>query len=177
MELVTISKAKIKLSDLVERARKGEKIGITWRGKLAAVLTAAPAQATLKEIFYGERSESAAATYKTSTTEGLAPETVRAQQSVALACRRRLRLDRRRNRRRRLRHDHPSHEIRNDSAYDSPRDHRQYGPEEPHNCGIYPKVFGQPAAYSGDLRVRCGTHQSPVRKHRSHSRSAVGTKI
>ena len=50
MNSVGLFEAKQKLSELVDRARKGEKIGITRRGKLAAVLTAAPAQATLKEI-------------------------------------------------------------------------------------------------------------------------------
>ena len=51
MNSVGLFEAKQKLSELVDRARKGEKIGITRRGKLAAVLTAPPAQATLKEIF------------------------------------------------------------------------------------------------------------------------------
>jgi len=48
---VGLFEAKQKLSELVDRARKGEKIGITRRGKLAAVLTPVPAQATVKEIF------------------------------------------------------------------------------------------------------------------------------
>ena len=43
--------AKQKLSELVDRARKGEKIGITRRGKLAAVLISAPAEASVKQIF------------------------------------------------------------------------------------------------------------------------------
>ncbi len=51
MNSVGLFEAKQKLSELVDRACKGEKIGITRRGKLAAVLTAAPAQATLKDIF------------------------------------------------------------------------------------------------------------------------------
>lgn len=51
MNSVGLFEAKQKLSELVDRARKGEKIGITRRGKLAAVLTPVPAQATLKEIF------------------------------------------------------------------------------------------------------------------------------
>jgi antitoxin (DNA-binding transcriptional repressor) of toxin-antitoxin stability system len=36
---------------LVERAREGERIGITRCGKLAAVLTSAPPQTSLKEAF------------------------------------------------------------------------------------------------------------------------------
>lgn len=51
MNSVGLFEAKQKLSELVDRACKGEKIGITRRGKLAAVLTAVPAQATLKDIF------------------------------------------------------------------------------------------------------------------------------
>ena len=51
MNSVGLFEAKQKLSELVDRARKGEKIGITRRGKLAALLTPVPAQATLKEIF------------------------------------------------------------------------------------------------------------------------------
>jgi len=51
MHSVGLFEAKQKLSELVERARKGEKIAITRRGRLAAVLTSAPAEASLKEIF------------------------------------------------------------------------------------------------------------------------------
>jgi prevent-host-death family protein len=51
MDSVGLFEAKQKLSELVERARKGEKIAITRRGKLVAVLTSAPAEASLKEIF------------------------------------------------------------------------------------------------------------------------------
>jgi prevent-host-death family protein len=36
---------------LVERARKGERIGITRRGKLAAVLTPAPPETNLEDVF------------------------------------------------------------------------------------------------------------------------------
>ena len=53
MRTVGLFEAKQKLSELVERAREGEKIGITRRGQLAAVLVPVPAfaEATLKDIF------------------------------------------------------------------------------------------------------------------------------
>ena len=51
MHSVGLFEAKQKLSELVERARRGEKIALTRRGKLAAVLTSPPAEANLKEIF------------------------------------------------------------------------------------------------------------------------------
>jgi prevent-host-death family protein len=51
MRTVGLFEAKQKLSELVERAREGEKIGITRRGKLAAVLVAAAPEASLKDIF------------------------------------------------------------------------------------------------------------------------------
>lgn len=53
MRTIGLFEAKQKLSELVERAREGEKIGITRRGKLAAILTPVPAapSATLDEIF------------------------------------------------------------------------------------------------------------------------------
>jgi prevent-host-death family protein len=53
MRTVGLFEAKQKLSELVERAREGEKIGITRRGELAAVLVPVPAapEATLKDIF------------------------------------------------------------------------------------------------------------------------------
>jgi len=41
MRTVGLFEAKQKLSELVDRAREGERIGITRRGKLAAVLTSA----------------------------------------------------------------------------------------------------------------------------------------
>ena len=50
MRTVGLFEAKQKLSELVERASEGEQIGITRRGKLAAVIV--PARNTdLKEIF------------------------------------------------------------------------------------------------------------------------------
>jgi prevent-host-death family protein len=48
---VGLFEAKQKLSELVERASAGERIGITRRGKLAAVLVPARADADLKEVF------------------------------------------------------------------------------------------------------------------------------
>ena len=53
MRTVGLFEAKQKLSELVERAREGEKIGITRRGKLAAMLTPVPVApaATLEEVF------------------------------------------------------------------------------------------------------------------------------
>lgn len=53
MRTIGLFEAKQKLSELVERAREGEKIGITRRGKLAAILAPVPTApaATLEEIF------------------------------------------------------------------------------------------------------------------------------
>ena len=51
MRTVGLFEAKQKLSELVDRAREGEKIGITRRGRLAAVLTSAPSETSLKGVF------------------------------------------------------------------------------------------------------------------------------
>jgi prevent-host-death family protein len=51
MRTVGLFEAKQKLSELVDRARQGERIGITRRGKLAAVLTSAPSETSLKTVF------------------------------------------------------------------------------------------------------------------------------
>jgi len=51
MRTIGLFEAKQKLSELVDRARQGERIGITRRGKLAAVLTSAPAETSLKAVF------------------------------------------------------------------------------------------------------------------------------
>jgi prevent-host-death family protein len=48
---VGLFEAKQKLSELVKRAREGEKIGITRRGELAAVLVPAAPESSLKDIF------------------------------------------------------------------------------------------------------------------------------
>jgi len=51
MRTVGLFEAKQKLSELVERAREGEKIGITRRGELAAVLVPAAPEGSLKDVF------------------------------------------------------------------------------------------------------------------------------
>jgi prevent-host-death family protein len=48
---VGLFEAKQKLSELVERASEGERIGITRRGKLAAFLVPARSEVSLKEAF------------------------------------------------------------------------------------------------------------------------------
>jgi prevent-host-death family protein len=51
MKTVGLFEAKQKLSELVERASEGEEIGITRRGKLAAVLAPARDNVSVKEAF------------------------------------------------------------------------------------------------------------------------------
>jgi prevent-host-death family protein len=51
MKTIGLFEAKQKLSELVERASEGEQIGITRRGKLAAMIVPARPQRTLDEIF------------------------------------------------------------------------------------------------------------------------------
>jgi prevent-host-death family protein len=51
MRTVGLFEAKQKLSELVERAGGGERIGITRRGKLAALIVPAHPATDLKEIF------------------------------------------------------------------------------------------------------------------------------
>jgi prevent-host-death family protein len=51
MRTVGLFEAKQKLSELVERAREGEKIGITRRGELTAVLVPAAPETSLREVF------------------------------------------------------------------------------------------------------------------------------
>jgi len=51
MKNVGLFEAKQKLSELVERANAGERIGITRRGKLAALLVPASTEVDLKEVF------------------------------------------------------------------------------------------------------------------------------
>lgn len=51
MKNVGLFEAKQKLSELVERASEGERIGITRRGKLAAFLIPARSETSLKEAF------------------------------------------------------------------------------------------------------------------------------
>jgi prevent-host-death family protein len=51
MRTVGLFEAKQKLSELVERAKDGEPIGITRRGKLAALIVSAHRETSLKDIF------------------------------------------------------------------------------------------------------------------------------
>jgi prevent-host-death family protein len=51
MRNVGLFEAKQKLSELVQRASEGEKIGITRRGKLAAIISPARDQNSLEEAF------------------------------------------------------------------------------------------------------------------------------
>jgi len=51
MKHVGLFEAKQKLSELVERAEEGERIGITRRGKLAAVLVPAETETNVQHVF------------------------------------------------------------------------------------------------------------------------------
>ena len=51
MRTVGLFEAKQKLSELVQRAREGEKIGITRRGELTAVLVPAVPETSLRDVF------------------------------------------------------------------------------------------------------------------------------
>ena len=51
MQKIGLFEAKQKLSELVERASEGEKIGITRRGKLAALIVPVTPELTLAEAF------------------------------------------------------------------------------------------------------------------------------
>ena len=51
MQKVGLFQAKNRLSELVERAAQGEEIGITRRGKLAAVIVPARPKVSLREVF------------------------------------------------------------------------------------------------------------------------------
>jgi prevent-host-death family protein len=51
MRTVGLFEAKQKLSELVERAGEGERIGITRRGKLAALIVPAGAETDRKAVF------------------------------------------------------------------------------------------------------------------------------
>ena len=51
MRQMGLFEAKQKLSELVERAGRGERIGITKRGKLAAVIGPAQEEVNLKRAF------------------------------------------------------------------------------------------------------------------------------
>ncbi len=51
MRTVGLFEAKQKLSELVERASEGEQIGITKRGKLAAMIVPVRSDKSLAEVF------------------------------------------------------------------------------------------------------------------------------
>ena len=51
MRTVGLFEAKQKLSELVERANEGERIGITRRGKLAALIVPARSEVDLESVF------------------------------------------------------------------------------------------------------------------------------
>jgi prevent-host-death family protein len=51
MQKIGLFQAKNRLSELVDRAGQGEEIGITRRGKLAAVIGPARPKVSLKEVF------------------------------------------------------------------------------------------------------------------------------
>jgi prevent-host-death family protein len=51
MRTVGLFEAKQKLSELVERAGEGERIGITRRGKLAALIVPAAVEVDLEVVF------------------------------------------------------------------------------------------------------------------------------
>jgi prevent-host-death family protein len=53
MRKIGLFEAKQKLSELVERASEGEKIGITRRGKLAALIVSARSDASPQQVFEG----------------------------------------------------------------------------------------------------------------------------
>lgn len=51
MRTIGLFEAKQKLSELVDRASEGERIGITRRGKLAAVIAPAQPEISVREVF------------------------------------------------------------------------------------------------------------------------------
>ena len=51
MHTVELFEAKQKLSEIVERASEGERIGITRRGKLAAIIVPAQRENNLQDVF------------------------------------------------------------------------------------------------------------------------------
>lgn len=51
MNKIGLFEAKQKLSELVERAAEGERIGITRRGKLAALIVPAEEEIDLNQVF------------------------------------------------------------------------------------------------------------------------------
>ena len=51
MRTLGLFEAKQKLSEIVDRAASGERIGITRRGKLAAILVPAQPDTSLRDVF------------------------------------------------------------------------------------------------------------------------------
>jgi prevent-host-death family protein len=51
MRTIGLSEAKQKLSELIERASKGEQIGITLQGKIAAIIAPAPPAISVAQAF------------------------------------------------------------------------------------------------------------------------------
>ena len=51
MRTIGLFEAKQKLSEIVERASEGERIGITRRGELAAIVIPARSEVSLEEVF------------------------------------------------------------------------------------------------------------------------------
>jgi prevent-host-death family protein len=51
MRTIGLFEAKQKLSEIVERVSEGERIGITRRGKLAAIVVPAQPENNLKQVF------------------------------------------------------------------------------------------------------------------------------
>lgn len=51
MRTLGLFEAKQKLSEIVQRAESGERIGITRRGKLAAIIVPARSEKQLKDVF------------------------------------------------------------------------------------------------------------------------------
>jgi prevent-host-death family protein len=72
MQKIELPEAKKRLSELVERASRGEQIGITRRGRLAAVIVSDRAEATPQDIFDGiERIRKRARRTKKRNVKGL----------------------------------------------------------------------------------------------------------
>jgi prevent-host-death family protein len=55
MKNIDLFEAKQKLSELVDRASSGERIGITRRGRLAAFLVPARSEVDLEDVFPASR--------------------------------------------------------------------------------------------------------------------------
>ena len=75
MRTIGLFEAKQKLSEIVERASEGERIGITRRGELAAIVIPARAETNLEEVFADiERIRKSAKRTKAVTVKNLIEE-------------------------------------------------------------------------------------------------------